>query len=164
VDHDVTAPVCVVRPSPSFPLAGMRGRGPSWEVGGVLLRCLIVDDNRRFLAAARGLLEGQGVTVVGVATTGVEATRLAQEMEPDVVLLDIDLGDESGFDVATQLAARSGGPRVIMVSTHAEEDYADLIAASPAVGFVAKSALSAGAIRDLLDGRGGDRVSVPRGR
>lgn len=130
-----------------------------------MLRCLIVDDNPRFLEAARGLLERQGISVVGAASTSAQALRLIGELRPDVVLLDIDLGGESGFALARLLAAQAdrAAPRVILVSTHAEEDYADLIKASPAVGFVAKSALSAGAIRDLLDGRGGP-VSVPPGR
>jgi DNA-binding NarL/FixJ family response regulator len=127
-----------------------------------MLRCLIVDDHPRFLEAARGLLERQGVAVVGMASTGAEALQLVAEMAPDVVLLDIDLGGESGFEVARQLVAQAGrcAPRVILVSTHAEEDYADLIAASPAIGFVAKTALSADAIRDLLDGRGGSTLAA----
>jgi len=62
----------------------------------------------------------------------------------------------------------ASGPRLILISTHAEQDYADLIAASPAVGFLPKSALSAAAIRDLLGSQGngdpGERVSGPRGR
>ena len=134
------------------------------------LRCLIVDDSRRFLDAARGLLERQGITVVGVASTGAEALRLAEELQPDVTLVDIGLGDESGFDLARQLSreANLAPSRTILISTQAEQDYADLIAASPAVGFLSKSALSAGAIRDLLgghsDGEAGDRVSGPRGR
>jgi len=126
-----------------------------------MLRCLIVDDSPRFLDAARGLLERQGITVVGVASTGAEAIRFAEELRPDVTLLDIDLGGQSGFEVARRLqrAATLAPPRVILTSTHAEQDYADLIAASPAIGFLPKSALSGSAIRDLLD-----RVSGPRGR
>jgi DNA-binding NarL/FixJ family response regulator len=127
----------------------------------LMLRCLIVDDSPRFLDAARGLLERQGITVVGVASTGAEAIRSAEELRPDVTLLDIDLGGQSGFEVARRLqrAATLAPPRVILTSTHAEQDYADLIAASPAIGFLPKSALSGSAIRDLLD-----RVSGPRGR
>jgi len=126
-----------------------------------MLRCLIVDDSPRFLDAARGLLERQGITVVGVASTGAEAIRFAEELRPDVTLLDIDLGGQSGFEVARRLqrAATLAPPRVILTSTHAEQDYEDLIAASPAIGFLPKSALSGSAIRDLLD-----RVSGPRGR
>jgi DNA-binding NarL/FixJ family response regulator len=135
-----------------------------------MLRCLIVDDSPRFLDAARGLLEREGVTVVGVASTGAEALRCAGALRPDVTLLDIDLGGESGFGLAIRLHREAGLPpsRMILISTHAEEDYADLIAASPVAGFLSKSALSAGAIRDLLDS-GGDGESAapvngPRGR
>jgi CheY-like chemotaxis protein len=132
-----------------------------------MLRCLIVDDSPRFLDAARGLLEGEGVTVVGVASTGAEALRSVEALRPDVTLLDIDLGGESGFEVAARLHRETGLPpsRVILVSTHAEQDYAELIAASPVIGFLAKSALSAGAIRDLLgsDGQYAAPVNEPRG-
>jgi DNA-binding NarL/FixJ family response regulator len=68
------------------------------------LRCLIVDDNPGFLAAARDLLECQGVSVVGVASTSAEARRRSRELRPDVTLVDIDLGGESGFDVVRALA------------------------------------------------------------
>jgi DNA-binding NarL/FixJ family response regulator len=127
------------------------------------LRCLIVDDSSRFLDAARGLLERQGIAVVGVASSSSEALQRAAELQPDVTLLDIDLGGESGLELARRLH-REAGPdrsRVILISTHAEQDYADLIDASPAVGFLPKTALSAGAIRDLL---AGNRVSEPPGR
>jgi CheY-like chemotaxis protein len=120
-----------------------------------MLRCLIVDDNPRFLDAARGLLEREGLEVVGVASTGAEAIQRIKELSPEVTLLDIDLGGESGLEVARRLheqATLSGSP-VILISSHAEQDYADLIAASPALGFLAKSALSASAVRDLLEGK-----------
>ena len=68
------------------------------------LRSLIVDDNARFLAAARALLEREGVAVVGVASSCAEAVQLAESSSPDVALVDIDLGEESGFDVAQRLA------------------------------------------------------------
>jgi len=140
-----------------------------WDPDAVTLRALIVDDSPRFLAAARGLLERQGMAVVGVASTTVEALQRIEQLRPDVVLLDIDLGGESGFEVARLLRRETGPPppRVILISTHAGEDYADLIAASPAVGFLPKTALSAGAIRDLLDGHEGhpaEPVSGPQGR
>jgi DNA-binding NarL/FixJ family response regulator len=112
-------------------------------------RCLIVDDSRRFIAAARGLLERQGLQVVGVATNGDEAIALARQLRPDVILLDIDLGEESGFNVAELLRQQSSTP-VILISTHDEDDYLDLIAASPALGFLPKTSLSAPAIRSLL--------------
>jgi len=130
------------------------------------MRCLIVDDSRHFLDAARGLLERQGITVVGVASTGAEALRRVEELRPDVTLVDIDLGGESGFELARRLHHGFGAApsRSILISTHAEEDYADLIAASPAVGFLSKSALSADAIRDLLGSWGdGDLVDPVSG-
>jgi DNA-binding NarL/FixJ family response regulator len=131
---------------------------------GRMLRAFIVDDSPRFLDAARGLLDREGIAVVGVASTGTEAVQQIAQLQPDVVLVDIDLGGQSGFDVARQLNrdVPQAPLRMILISTHAEQDYADLIAASPAIGFVAKTALSGRAIRDLLDG--GDPVSGPRGR
>lgn len=115
-----------------------------------VVRCLIVDDSDGFLSAARRLLERQGLVVAGVASTGAEAVRRVEELRPDVVLLDIDLGGESGLEVAERLA-RAGAPRIILISTHAEQDYRDLIAASPAVGFLPKTTLSALSIQKLLD-------------
>ncbi|HUA48331.1 MAG TPA: response regulator, partial [Solirubrobacteraceae bacterium] len=69
-----------------------------------VLRCLIVDDNASFLDASRSLLERQGFSVVAVAATGADALRLAAELAPDLILLDVDLGEENGFAVARQLA------------------------------------------------------------
>jgi DNA-binding NarL/FixJ family response regulator len=121
-----------------------------------MLRCLIVDDSPCFLAAARVFLERQGIKVVGMASNGAEALRLAEELRPDVTLLDIDLGGESGLELARRLhrEAAPARPAVILISTHVEEDYAELIAASPAVGFLAKTALSAVAIQNLLGSQG----------
>ena len=116
------------------------------------LRCMIVDDSPHFLAAARGLLERGGMVVVAEATNGDDAVRRATELAPDVTLVDIDLGTESGFDVVRRLTHETelAPSTVILVSTHAEEDYADLISASPVAGFLPKTRLSAVAVRDLL--------------
>ena len=118
------------------------------------LRCLIVDDSPHFLEAARTLLELQGVEVVGLVSTGDDAERHAQELAPDVTLVDVDLGGESGFDVARRLADGQERPRseVILTSAYDEGDFADLIEASPALGFVSKAELSRRAIDDLLSG------------
>ena len=118
----------------------------------MVLRCLIVDDSPRFLNAARGLLEREGVAVVGVASTAAEAVDRFAELRPDVTLVDIDLGGQSGFEVVRRLyrEADVAPSEVILISAHAEEDYADLIAASRAVGFLPKTSLSAAAIRQLL--------------
>ena len=142
-----------IRRPASFQLAGMRARAPTCDPD-AMLRCLIVDDSPRFLDAARGLLERQGITVVGVASNGADALRRAGELRPDVTLLDLDLGGESGLELARRLHGQPGPAPVILISTHAEQDYAELIAASPAIGFLPKTTLSGDAIRDLLAGRG----------
>jgi DNA-binding NarL/FixJ family response regulator len=116
------------------------------------LRCLIVDDSELFLEGASALLEREGVDVIGVATNGPEALRLIEELRPDVTLVDVDLGRESGFDLAEQLGSNGGAhPNVILISTHAERDLAQLIDASPALGFVSKARFSARAISDILE-------------
>jgi two-component system nitrate/nitrite response regulator NarL len=116
------------------------------------VRCLIVDDNQPFLNEARALLEREGIDIVGTATTGADALQKTAALQPEVILIDIDLGRESGFDVVRALAeAQSPAvPRVILISVHAESDFADLIAASPALGFASKATLSARAIHDVL--------------
>jgi len=116
---------------------------------------LVVDDNLPFLEAASFLLEREGLRVVGVASTAAEALRRAEELRPDVVLVDITLGRESGFELARRLVEDDPGGEsaVVLISTHEEADFADLIAASPATGFLPKSELSASAIRGILDVR-----------
>jgi len=114
------------------------------------VRCLVVDDYAPFLEAASSLLALQGIAVVGVATTSAEALRRAEELRPELVLVDINLGAESGFELVEHLHRDARGAPVILISTHAEQDFADMIAANPAVGFLCKTALSPGAIRDLL--------------
>jgi DNA-binding NarL/FixJ family response regulator len=117
-------------------------------------RVLIVDDNRAFLEAARVLLERQGLSVVGVALTSAEALSQAEQLQPDLILVDIMLGEESGFELARDLIGRdqASGASVILISTHAEADFADLIAESPAKGFLPKSELSADALLQILNG------------
>jgi DNA-binding NarL/FixJ family response regulator len=116
------------------------------------LRCVIVDDSLSVLQAASELLDAQGIAVVGVAATSKDALVLMEQLHPDVMLVDIDLGRESGFDLARRVSesGAAGRPRVILTSAHDESDYAHLIAASPAIGFLPKSDVSAAAIRRLL--------------
>jgi CheY-like chemotaxis protein len=134
----------------------------------VVLRCVIVDDNSGFLQAARSLLEQEGLQVVGVVSTGAEAVRCLADLHPDVTLVDVDLGEDSGFEVARRLfddpCVDPG--QLILISAHAEDDFADLIEASPAVGFLMKQALSATAIEHLLrpPGDARDRTGQPVGR
>ena len=116
------------------------------------LRVLIVDDSPVFLDAARRLLEREGLSVVGAASTSAMAIDATARLRPDV-LVDIMLGQESGIDLARRLVERSvgGAPAVvILISTESEDDFSELIEASPASGFVHKSQLSAAAIHRLL--------------
>ena len=142
-------------------LAGMPvGRSPSHN--GVVelpvkpIRVVIVDDNPEFLDSARRLLEHQGVRVVGVASTNADGLRSVQELRPDVTLVDVNLGEESGFDLAEALQQSDDEAPVpvILISTHAEPDLADMLETSPAIGFLAKSALSADAITGTVGRRG----------
>ena len=118
------------------------------------LGVLIVDDNRLFVEAARDRLEREGLRVVGVAATSAEALRRAEDLRPEVVLVDVMLGGESGFELARRLAARhwDGGPAVILISTYSAADFARPIAESPATGFLPKQQVSADAIRQIVDG------------
>src|SRR4029077_19225205 len=130
------------------------------------ITCLIVDDSPPFLEAARQLLTDDGVAVVGFAATSAEAVERAMALRPDVVLVDVDLGAESGLDVARRLGRlRGGGPPGGVVrgggggahgggASRAEpgSELAELVGASGALGFVSKTDLSGDAIRQLLAG------------
>jgi CheY-like chemotaxis protein len=118
----------------------------------VALRILVADDNRSFAEVARLALERQGARVVGVAAASAPTMRLVAELRPDVVLVDMMLGDECGLDLAKQLVRDGCGdpPVVILTSAYPQADVAELIAASPAAGFVPKSDLSFDAIYQLV--------------
>jgi two-component system nitrate/nitrite response regulator NarL len=116
----------------------------------VAFRCLIVDDNETFLASASRLLESQGLQVVGLASSSDEAVLLMEMLDPEVVLVDVQLGEEDGLELTRRLAARDGSTRVVLISTHSEDVLGELIDDSPAVGFLPKTALSADAIAELL--------------
>jgi CheY-like chemotaxis protein len=125
------------------------------------LRCLIVDDNATWRDAARRLLERDGLAVVGVASTIAEGLRSARELKPDVTLVDVHLGAESGFELARRLRQErwSASAAVILISAGPEQQFVQQFvecnAANPADAFVPKSALSGDRIRELagLDGR-----------
>jgi DNA-binding NarL/FixJ family response regulator len=118
-------------------------------------RCLIVDDNESFLEIAAASLAGDDLDVVGTAATSAEALRQVAEQQPDVVLVDINLGEESGLELARILVERF--PRlasgVVLISTRAERDFGGLIKTSPAAGFVPKTELSARAVLEVVASR-----------
>lgn len=123
------------------------------------MRCLIVDDSADFRDAASAMLERAGISVVGKASNSAEALRCYEDSHPDVALVDVDLGGEDGFELAEQLNRLTANAlAVILVSTYAESDLAEMIDTSPAVGFLQKFSLSPDAIRSLL------KVSEPQGR
>jgi DNA-binding NarL/FixJ family response regulator len=117
------------------------------------IRCLIVDDNAGFRHEMAGLLQEQGVEVVGGAASAAEALQQITELRPDVALIDIDLGRDSGLALATRLRETLGPavPHVILISTHDEGAFAELIERSAALGFLSKTELSGAAIRRMLD-------------
>jgi DNA-binding NarL/FixJ family response regulator len=113
-------------------------------------RCLIVDDNAGYLSEARNLLQRQGMRVVGVASTSTDALAIAASVRPDVALVDVDLGAESGLEVALALSMSDDPVPVILISAYSEKDLRELLDDSPAVGFLPKSVLSRAAIDGLL--------------
>jgi CheY-like chemotaxis protein len=125
----------------------------------VAFRILLVDDNPACAAAVRLLLERQGAQVVDVACRSAEAVKLTAALQPDVVLIDLMLGDECGLDVAKLLARDGSGdtPPMIVISAHSLADVAELIATSPAAGFLPKQDLSVDAIRRVI---GADSAAV----
>jgi CheY-like chemotaxis protein len=126
------------------------------------VRCVIVDDNHDFLRVARGLLDSEGIVVVDAVSTGEQAYRACRELDPDVVLVDIDLGEETGFEVARHLS--DGQPSVILISAYSGDDFEDLIADSPAISFLPKAELSGASIRQILvqAGQGGQTGQEPQ--
>ena len=114
------------------------------------MRALIVDDHPSFRRCARALLTDEGFDVVGEAETGTTALVLARELDPELILLDIQLPDIDGFEVAARLLAADGELNIVLVSSRDAREYGGLIAASGALGFVAKSDLSGDILRSLL--------------
>jgi two-component system response regulator EvgA len=111
---------------------------------------LIVDDHASFRAAARLLLELEGYEVVAEADTGLDGVRMARELRPDFVLLDVNLPDIDGFDVAARLATDAAAPAVVLTSSHDGADFGRLITASGARGFIPKAELSGARLAALL--------------
>jgi DNA-binding NarL/FixJ family response regulator len=119
-------------------------------MGVVARSVLIVDDHPSFRATARALLETEGFRVVGEAADGAQALAKAVELHPDVILLDVQLPDIDGFEVARRLCANGASPAIVLVSSRDAADYGELIPACGARGFVPKGELSGAAVRALL--------------
>src|SRR3712207_4781762 len=117
------------------------------------MQVLIVDDHASFRASARRMLEADGHEVVGEAATGADALRAARETEPQLVLLDVQLPDIDGFDVAARLTVNGHAPAVVLTSSRDGSDFGPLVARSGARGFIPKSELSGEALRRLVDER-----------
>jgi DNA-binding NarL/FixJ family response regulator len=111
---------------------------------------LIVDDHPSFRATARALLTAEGYEVVGEAENGVGALRSAKELHPDLVLLDVQLPDFDGFEVASRLTSNGSGPIVVLTSSRDGSDFGPLVAQSGARGFVPKGELSGAALKAVL--------------
>lgn len=114
------------------------------------LSCLIIDDSEMFLASATRLLCLQGVSVIGRASSGDEALRLVESLRPDVTLVDVELGDEDGIEVARRLTSGGLSAMVILISLRDRNELTELIAGSGAIGFLRKDALDAQAVADLI--------------
>ena len=112
---------------------------------------LIVDDHSGFRRTARALLEAEGFEVVGEAANAVQALRAAKELRPDLVLLDVQLPDFDGFEVAERLTGNGAGPTVVITSSRDGSDFGPLVARSGARGFIPKGDLSGEALTALLE-------------
>jgi DNA-binding NarL/FixJ family response regulator len=114
-------------------------------------RVLIVDDHPSFRASARVLLEAEGFDVVGEAEDGASAISETCRLRPEIVLLDVQLPDIDGFDVATKITGQgSGSPAVILVSSRDSSDFGPLVSRCGAMGFVPKAELSGERLQELL--------------
>ncbi len=111
---------------------------------------LIVDDHPGFRASARMLLEAEGYDVVGEAGDGQAGIECVAELRPEIVLLDIQLPDIDGFEVAARLGRNGNGPAIVLISSRAREDLKEQVDASPALGFIPKSELSGAALEALI--------------
>lgn len=109
---------------------------------------LIVDDHASFRASARALLASEGYDVVGEAASGTVALQLAEELRPEVVLLDVHLPDLHGFEVTERLCELGDPPAVVLTSSRS--DYSEAARSTSARGFIPKDELSVASLDELL--------------
>ena len=114
-------------------------------------RIVIIDDDPTFLATVRIVLEAEGFDVVGEALNGIEGVAAAEKLEPDVLLVDVNLPDIDGFEVVERLADRGRAP-VVLTSIRSKSDFGDLVEKSQARGFITKAEISGAALARILDG------------
>ena len=117
----------------------------------IVATIVIVDDDPRFRGIARRLLESEGFDVIGEASDGREALAVTRELEPDILLLDVQLPDIDGIEVATRLSAGVDGPAIVLTSTRDESDFGPQVEQSGARGFVPKGEISAERITSLCE-------------
>jgi DNA-binding NarL/FixJ family response regulator len=128
----------------------MRDATTSATLFGVQRSVLIVDDHAGFRSVARALLESNGFRVVGEAWDGASALEAAERLQPDVVLLDVQLPDSDGFTVAEALAHDPHRPQVVLISSRAASSYRRRLTATQARGFIAKHELTGERLAALL--------------
>ncbi|MFL5935466.1 MAG: response regulator transcription factor [Gaiellaceae bacterium] len=114
-------------------------------------RVLVVDDHAGFRRCATALLTAEGFEVVGEAENGAAALALADQLEPELVVLDIQLPDIDGFEVAARLLARDRELKIVLVSSRDRSAYGTAIETSGAVGFIWKAELSGAALEGFLE-------------
>lgn len=114
------------------------------------LTAVIVDDHPSFRAVARTVLETDGFIVVGTASDGESGVAEALRLEPDVVLLDVELPDIDGFEVAARLRRAGSSSAIVLASSRESTDFGSLVAESGARGFVSKPDLTGEAVRALV--------------
>jgi CheY-like chemotaxis protein len=118
---------------------------------GVSTSVLIVDDHPSFRASARRMLEAGGYLVVGEAADGTAAIAATSELDPDLVLLDVQLPDIDGFEVATRLQGLARAPQIVLTSSRDGADFGEAVAESPARGFIGKAELSGATLAELIE-------------
>jgi DNA-binding NarL/FixJ family response regulator len=111
---------------------------------------LIVDDHPTFRATARALLESEGFEVVGEAADGATALEAALALDPDIVLLDVQLPDMDGFTIASKLTLNGVRPAVALTSSRDRADFGPLVGQCGARAFIPKAELSGAALSVLF--------------